>query len=354
MIADGPLRFWLDYIEREGALCERNAEFAEVLLPSALQRSLQLPESLRVTSDPEVAQDESALLLIPGHSALDAAATEVLSQGDVGRGYVPWPASASPALATLITQAREGVCIEHGRIDPDRDPAAVYYPFLRVGALVTYTLDDRFQEREEVCVDARAATLATEDVRRRILGSSLLTVADTHHTTLRPEFAGAVAAAHAALCERSALRSASLERQAQSALRDECVRVDAYYAAALASLAARREGAEPRRQTLLDAQAEATRLEHRRRLHEIELKFRVTREITPFRLHVVFVPALALHAVVRRGERRYPLRLDWLLPAGRFAAPCCPRCNACAPLVAGRSNLHCRSCSDRDVDLVPA
>ncbi|MBC5798879.1 MAG: hypothetical protein GIX03_13320 [Candidatus Eremiobacteraeota bacterium] len=345
MIADGPLRFWLDYVEREGALCERKSEFAEVLLPSNLQRSLQLPEALRVTSDPEVAAAESALLLMPGHAALDAAASEVLSRGDVGRGYVPWPASAAPTATTLITQARENIGVEHGRIDLDRDPAPIYYPFLRVGALVTYTLDDRFVEREEACVDARAGTLATEDLRRRILGSSLIGVADTHHTTLGPELGRAIAGAHAALCERTALRSRTLERQAQSALREECVRVDAYYAAALASLAARSESAEARRQTLLDAQAEATRLEHRRRVQEIELKFRVTREIAPFRLHVVFLPALALNVVVRRGERRYPLRLDWLLPAARFATPCCPRCNTCAPLIAGRSSLHCRGCS---------
>lgn len=350
MIADGPLRFWLDYVEREGALCERNSELADVLLPPTLQRSLQLPEALKVTSDPEVAQDESALLLIPGHPALDAAAIDVLSHGDVGSGHLPWPSSTAPALSTLVTQARDQVGIEHGRIDADRDPVPVYYPFMRVGALVTYTLDDRFVEREEICVDALSGALAGEGVRRRILGSSLLAAADTHHTTIRPQLRRAVAAAHAALRERADLRSRNLERQAQTALREERARVDAYYAAALASLAARRESAEPRRQTLLDSQAEATRLEQRRRLAEIELKFRVAVQIQPFRLHVLFVPALALHVVVRRGERRYPLRIDWLLTAARFASPCCPRCGVCAPLLAGRSDLHCRSCLERATD----
>ncbi|MGP6159177.1 MAG: hypothetical protein ACLPYS_16995 [Vulcanimicrobiaceae bacterium] len=346
MIADGSLRFFLDYVEHEGGLCEEDEERARVLLPLGLQRRLQLPEASTLTFDPEVADDESATLLVPGHPALDAAATHVLAQGDVGRCYLPWPTSAPPALAALAGQARERVGIDHGRIDPEHDPAPEYYPLLRIGALVTYTLDERFQEREEILMDARAFALV-EDARRCFLAKPALRAADMRHSPLRPDLVRAVAAGHAALCERAVLRADALQRQARGALHAERARVEAYYAAVLASIASRRENAEPRRQALLDAQANATHVERERRLHEIDAKFRAAWEITPFRLHLLFAPALALRVIVRRGDRRYPLRLDWLLAAGRFAALRCPNCDTLAPLVAGRSLLGCRQCLGR-------
>ena len=48
---------------------------------------------------------------------------------------------------------------------------------------------------------------------------------------------------------------------------------------------------------------------------------------------------------VRRGERRYPLDLDWLLPAGEFAPLRCPACaQTGAPLVAAKTHLGCARC----------
>ena len=154
MIRDPALRFWVEYAEAEGALCEAEAETAELILPAALQRAFGLPETLTVTSDPDIAEEDGAVLLTIGHSALDAAAARVLARGDVGRAFLPWPPHASrTSRETLLANARAAIGIDHGRIDAERDPMPVYYPLLRVGALITYTLDDRFQECEEIWVD---------------------------------------------------------------------------------------------------------------------------------------------------------------------------------------------------------
>jgi hypothetical protein len=51
------------------------------------------------------------------------------------------------------------------------------------------------------------------------------------------------------------------------------------------------------------------------------------------------VPALAFAVDVRRGERRYPLTLHWLMAAGSFAPLCCSNCGALETLVAGRTHF---------------
>src|ERR1039457_3984134 len=48
---------------------------------------------------------------------------------------------------------------------------------------------------------------------------------------------------------------------------------------------------------------------------------------------------------VRRGERRYPLTLHWLITPACFAPLSCPACKAAEQLVAGRSQLGCRRCN---------
>ncbi len=45
----------------------------------------ELPEEVAVTSDPDVAREDGAVLLISGHPALEGAAAGALEAGDVGR-----------------------------------------------------------------------------------------------------------------------------------------------------------------------------------------------------------------------------------------------------------------------------
>ncbi len=345
MIRDPALRFWLEYVASEGALYEHDAETAEVLLPRALQRALQLPEALAVTSDPDVAQAEEAVLLSAGHPALESATALVIQRGDVGRGYQPWRRSTAPPREALLAHARARIGIDHGRIDATRDPVPIYHPLLRVGALITYTLDERFSEREEVWVDGCAALPIADEIIRVVAAQPMLASTDFQAKATWPDLASATTAAHEALERRSLLRSNVFERAAQRGLADELARTATYYDGVLASIAQRRSRASPERASILTAQAEATERERLRRTHEIQAKFCASREIVPHRLHVVFVPALSFAVVVRRGEREYPLALTWLLTPARFAPLSCPRCGDDATLIAGRTELACRRCT---------
>jgi hypothetical protein len=345
MIRDPALRFWVEYAQAEGALCEAEAETAELILPSAMQHAFGLPETVTVTSDPDVAEEDGALLLSIGHPALDGAAARMLARGDVGRAFLPWPPSSRASRETLLANARAAIGIDHGRIDAERDPAPVYYPLLRVGALVTYTLDDRFQECEDIWVDGCSG---------QVVSRGIVNAARSHTVSSQPEggvplvpadLSRAVGAAHAAIDERAARRASALERQAHLGLRDEQLRAESYYDEVLAALEHRRTAAPPERRPLLEARAEATELERRRRLREIAAKFESSRSIAPYRLNLLFAPALAFTVDVRRGERRYPFSLHWLVAAGCFAQPCCPHCDALETLVAGRSQLGCRRCA---------
>jgi hypothetical protein len=345
MIRDPALRFWVEYAQAEGALCEAEAETAELILPSALQRAFGLPEALTVTSDPDVAEHDGALLLAIGHPALDAAAARVLGRGDVGRAFLAWPPSSRASREALLAHARAAIAIDHGRIDAERDPVPVYYPLLRVGALVTYMLDDQFQECEDVWVDGCAGRVVSRGIVNAARSRAVTTQRETSIALVPPNLPRAVAAAHAALDERAARRASALERQAQLGLRDEQQRAESYYDEVLATLEQRRAAAPPERRPLLEARAEATELERRRRLREIAAKFESSRTIAPYRLNLLFAPALALAVDVRRGERRYPFLLHWLAAAGCFAPPRCPHCDALETLVAGRSQLGCRRCA---------
>ena len=346
MIRDPALRFWVEYAEAEGALCEAEAETAELILPSAMQRAFGLPETVTVTSDPDVAEEDGALLLSIGHPALDAAAARVLARGDIGRAFLPWPPPSSRASReTLVANARTAIGIDHGRIDTERDPVPVYYPLLRVGALVTYTLDDRFQECEDVWVDGCTGHVVSRGIVNAARSHPVSAQREADVPLVPPDLPRAVGAAHAAIDERAARRALALERQAHLGLRDEQQRAESYYDEVLATLEQRRAAAPPERRPLLEARKEATELERRRRLREIAAKFESSRTIAPYRLNLLFAPALAFAVDVRRGERRYPFKLHWLVTGGCFAPLCCPNCDAFEPLVAGRMQLGCRRCA---------
>lgn len=349
MIQDPGLRFWLDHVERAGGLVEKDGDRAIVVLPEPLQKELDLPEEVVVTADPEVAEEEEALLLIQGHPVLERTAAGILQRSDAG--YIPlaWPAGNLPDGTQMLEMAREQVIIEHGKIDLNGVPAPVHLPLLHAGALVTYTADQMFQEWEEVWVGAHDG-MPVEMPLRRAVGSwpsggddrSVLA-----HRCLRPDVRKALTSAHGLLRERAEFRALGLARQAQAALQDELARAGTYYEEALQSISRRRDAAPGERWALYDAQAEAIQNERARRLVEIEDRFKVRIEIRPLRLHVILTPALELPVTVRRGQRAYPLLLTWALPLRRFLPNACPHCAAASPLVAGRERLGCTECLPR-------
>ena len=343
------LRFWLEWAEQEGALVEDAGDHALLVLPDPLRETAQLPEEVTVTSDPDVAREDGAVLLIPGHPALEGAAASVLETGDVGRTYLPWPASAPPRAADLEERARERFHVEHGRIDATGQPRARYLPLLRVGAMIRYaaSLTHRFQEQEEVWVDGRTGLGLPADALDALTARPQLPRPDTRHGALEANLSVAVPAAHAALEERAAARGAALLAHGRRALQAELARTDAYYQGTLESIERRRASAHPDRARLLADQAHATREEHARRRREIEEQHRPRHELRPFRLHLVLAPAFVLPVEVRRGRRAYSFELAWMAYAGTFGDVRCSHCAAAAELVAGRERLGCQACLPR-------
>lgn len=341
------LRFWLRYAEGEGALIEDAGDQALAVLPESLQEAADLPEDVAVTSDPDVAREDGAVLLIPGHPALERAAAAVLEHGDVGRVHLPWPRSAPPRTAELQGRARERFQVEHGRIDAAGDARRAYVPLLRVGAMISYavSLTHRFQEQEQVWVDARTGLGVPDGVLEALEGRPWLPGPDTTHTPMEADLALALRGAHAELEQRAITRQDALRVQARRALESELARADAYYHGALESIERRRASADPERRGLLDSQADSTRAEHARRRGEIEEEFEPRHEVRPFRLQLVFVPGFVLPVDVRRGARTFAFAFVWLAGARAFADVRCPCCGAAAELVAGRERLGCRLCT---------
>lgn len=333
------LDLFLAFAGRSGAIHESDgAGGCVVMLPGVVQRRFELPETMEVTADPDVARDDGSTLLCAGHPVVDAVATAILAGGDGGERWVAWPDTA-PRADQLADAARTALPVDHGRVDLVDQPRALYAPLLRVGVLVTYTVDERYQEREEVWVDARTGMHVgrIDDslyVARRMPG----------RTVGAPDFASALEAAERLLARRTQRRLAQLHAGATPRLHEETARAQAYYRAALDTLARRRAAAAPARRAQYDARIEATERERDRRLRELAEHVQPACSWRPFRLHLVHCPAFDVPLVVRRGERTYPLTLTWLLPHAAFAGVRCPGCGSEQPLVAGRTRLGCRAC----------
>lgn len=344
--ADPAVRFWLDFVADQGGLWEDGGDKALVILPRAFRREVDLPEEISVTAEPEVAQEDGALLLAPGHPALDHAAERVLQRGDVATYHIRRPEAAPPSSSALLNLARNSFVVDHGRIDLAPDPpSSAYLPIVRVGAVVTYwtSFEDRLQEQEEVWVDACSGLALADNVRARLeAGERLTGEADRRVLEFDPE--RAVAVAHDLLEAASASRQTRLTHHSRRARDEELARAASYYDASLGTIARRRAVAEPERARVLDAQAEATRAERARRLKEIEEKFEARHELRPFRLHLVHVPVTILPVLVRRGERTWPLEVIWVLGASGFLPIRCPHCGATHTLVAAKDRLGCRGC----------
>ncbi|MGH9281336.1 MAG: hypothetical protein ACRD0S_00195 [Acidimicrobiales bacterium] len=352
VIDDAALGFFADYLAAGGGLFESRDGVVTCLVPEPLGRTLDLPEAITVTADPDASREDGALLLAPGHPLIDTAADAVLAAFDVGVRHVRATASRPASLQELLPRVRDQVVVDHGRIDAANDaPAAVRVPVVRAGALVTYdvTPEDRFQEQAEVWIDAATGLEFPAGISLSADDFCEGPTPDDARPLMAHDLPGAVGAAHRVLEGMSSKRLAELGRQcgARAAREGETARAQAYYDAALGSLDHRRASAAPERQTLLDAQAESVRAERDRRLSEIAEKFESRFQLRPFRLQLVTLPALALPLVARRGARTWPLTAIWLVGHGRTLPLTCPKCGTGASLVAGKAHLGCRSCLPR-------
>ncbi|MHB8507951.1 MAG: hypothetical protein ACYDGR_04785 [Candidatus Dormibacteria bacterium] len=341
---DPHLAFWLEYCERRGALVEEQLAQATVVLPPDLLDQLHASEVITVTSDPEVAREEGAILMVAGHPYLDSAVDAVLAQPDAGNAYMPWPSTPRPTATELVQRARDSITVDHGKVDRRGEPASIYVPLLHAGVLVTYAIDRPVQEVEEAWVDGLTATPLAETDRHRLLATAALAAPDGGRPTTAAALERCLQAVQAQLAKRVRVRALALETLSAPARREELDRTRAFYQAALESLQRREAGAAPERRRLYAARAVATREELARRLREVEDKYRSRAEMTIFRLHLLWVPAYQLAVDIRRGDRAYPLELFWLPDLRAFAPIICPQCGAPARLVASKQRLGCMQC----------
>jgi hypothetical protein len=336
------LSFWLRTVNADGGLAESNGDTTLVMLPPNLQEAYGLPGELEVTDDPDVARDDGVMFLGAGHPTIARAADLVLAEADVGHVYCG-PTYTTPALDVLEQKARLRFPIAHGRLDLVEPPVADALHIVRVGVLIRYAIseDDQYQEQYEHWVDAETRLVVPTHIATRLLSAEL---SDAPPGASTVDVTAAVAAASQGIDAAATRRLAELARDLTGVCRDELARAESYYAAQLESIAKRRATAPPDRQALLDARSQSTRAERARRLEEIAAKYQGAHEIQPFRLHVLHATALRLQAEVRRGERRFPLRLTWLPAAGDFTDVRCPHCDLLAPLDAGKNKLGCIAC----------
>ncbi len=349
---DPGLRFWLNHVDASGGLWEAAGDCTLVMLPDTLAGRYRLPPELLVTDDPDVARDGGATFLGTGHPVLAEAATAALTAGDVGAGVLQRPSARAPASEVLEDRARAQLPVSHGRIDAVEPARPVLHWVLRLGTLATYTVssEDQFQEEIErwVHVDSRREVPAA--ILDRLLRAEFAE-ADVDPVPLNV-LVPALAEADRVIEVAALRRRADLARENQG--HDaERLRAMTYYADAISGIERRMATATADRRVLLEARLASTREERARRLAEIAEKHEPRHEIRPFRLHAIGVPALRLPVDVRRGERRYPMELDWLLPAGAFAVPRCPSCGSSASLVAGKNALGCISCQTPAVPAAP-
>ena len=304
-----------------------------------------MPGELEVTDDPDVAREDGVVFLGAGHPVIARAAEVVLAEADIGHIYCG-PTYSTPALDALEQKARLRFPIAHGRLDFVGPPVAHTLHIVRVGVLVRYALseDCHYQEQYEHWVDAETRLVVAAHITTRLLSAEQ---SDGSPAMPTVDLTAAVATAYQEIDAVATRRRAELARDVAGACRDELVRAESYYAAQLESIAKRRATAPPDRQDLLDARSQTTRAERARRLEEIAAKYEGAHEIQPFRVHVLHVAALRLQAEVRRGERRYPLRLTWLPAAGDFTDVRCPTCGVHAPLDAGKTKLGCIACQTK-------
>ena len=342
---DPGLRFWLRYVERSGGLAEPIGDGTLVMLPEPLADDFDLSTELVVTSDPDVAREDGAVLLTTGHPVLIRAADATLTHGDAGVLALAEPATPAPVADQLQEWARDQFPVDHGRIDVAGLPRRITRPMLRVGALATYVIsaEESYQESMECWVDAQSRLPLSDQAASRLLRAPLAARPDPHRAIL-PSAVAAIDEAHRLLDAIAVRRRDTLSEQASDAHRQERANACAYYDDTLRSLDRRRAAAPPDRAELLAARAVSTAEERIRRLAEVDEKYQARHDIRPFRLHVVGVPGWRVPLDVRRGPRRYPIERDWLPVLGAYAEERCPHCGETAPLSASKTRLGCLRC----------
>jgi len=343
---DVGLDFWLRYVEASGGLTELGGDTTLVMLPPALQTMLELPEVLQVTADPDVAREDGATFLSAGHPALGRSADEVLAVGDVAAVAVPVAATPPPPAEHLQAMVRDQFTVDHGRIDATGAPTRSVRAILRVGALVDYTLssDDHYQECAECWVDVQSQRQLPTHVSMKL---AALPTAPKDGSPSLTGLTEAITFADRVIEQCAERRRFELGDDIAKARDAELERVQAYYRDALATIERRRAQAPIDRRELLDARADSVRNERVRRIGETWEKYKASHEVRPYRLHIYEVPVWRLPVDVRRGDRRYPLTLDWLIPLTRFTDIACPQCGADERLVATKTGLGCAGCVPR-------
>jgi hypothetical protein len=346
-ITDPGLDFWLRYVSAEGGVHERAGDSTLVLLPETLQERHEHSEDMTVTTDPEVAREDGSLLLTAGHPLLAAAAEVVLAEGDVGCIRLARPSGRQPDAEDLQARIRDELAVDHGRVDVTGGPRPFVRSILRVSSLVTYDLsaDDQFQEQVECWVDIPAHVPYPDRIGRELSG--LLAIEHAERDHLRPNdpnLLSALTEADHEIDRRAGSRRDLLAGAVLQSHREEVSRAREYYLQVAESLRKRMSTATPDKVEAYRARLVSTDAERDRRIAEIDEKYKSAYTCLPFRLHVVGVPALRIEADIRRGNRRYPVELDWLIPLREFAPMRCPGCGSTDRLVAGKSALGCHRC----------
>jgi hypothetical protein len=337
--------FWLNYLDSHGGLWEQSGDAVLAILPEHLSTKHDLPDTALITDDPDIAREDGVLFLGAGHPEIDKGAETIIDSGDVGTLTVPHN-TKSLSTEDLLEKIRDHVPVDHGRIDSTGSSIRSHRPTLRLGALATHavSVDEQFIEVAECLMDVPSRIAWPQDAADRLNGAIATAEAAAGPDVPANRLAHAVAAAHHELDINAARRVRELAVDADTARAAEISRASEYYTAALATIDKRRGGADPQRQALLDARAQATTGERDRRLAEINEKYRPKHTLRPYRLHLVNLPVWRLATDVRRGERRWPVVFDYLPLLGTVAPTRCPTCDAHAPLVATKTHLGCGVC----------
>jgi hypothetical protein len=337
--------FWLDYLDSRGGLWEDSGDAALAILPEQLSVAHDLPESGLITDDPDISREDGVVFLGAGHPEISKAAEAVIDAGDVGVLTVAHRAKA-PSTEDLLARIRDQVPVDHGRIDATGAPIQTHRSTLRLAALVSHTVsaEERFTEVVECLLDIPTRIPWPEDSADRLRDAAATIDTAPGRAVRANPLVPALATAHQALDVAAGRRGRALAAGAAAEHDAEIARAGDYYAAALATIGKRRASADPQRQALLDARAQATIAERDRRLAEIGEKYQHRQELRPYRLHLIDVPVWRLATDVRRGDRRWPLTFDYLPLLGTVAPTRCPACDTPAPLVAAKTHLGCDTC----------
>src|SRR5438132_1104231 len=124
----------------------------------------------------------------------------------------PGPAGATSPAGRAQTaswaSSRSGSREAGGSPATGTPPVEAYLPVLRVGAMVSYSasLEDRFQEREEVWIDARTCLPLEAPMRAHVASQSLEAGIDPARPMLDSGLLAALATAHTLIEGRALAR----------------------------------------------------------------------------------------------------------------------------------------------------